>query len=84
MAVKIKRGAVKIGDKYIEAGNTISGLSEEEEQTLVSRGTAEYIPEKTKGPEAGDDNSNGEGNPKKSDTADPSENSEKAAKGKEK
>lgn len=84
MAVKVKRGAVKVGNKYIEAGETISSLTKEEEQALVSNGTAEYIPEQTKEPEAGDENSKGEDNEEKSGTQDPSENSEKAAKSKAK
>jgi hypothetical protein len=84
MAVKVKRGAVKVGKKYIEAGETVSGLSKDEEQALVSNGTAEYIPEQTKEPETGDENSKGEGNEKKSGTTDSSDNSEKAAKNKAK
>lgn len=82
MEVKVKRGAVKVGNKYIETGETAFGLTEEDKQALVTSGTAEYILEQTKEPETGDKKSESEGNEEKSGTTDLSENSEKAAKGK--
>jgi hypothetical protein len=52
MAINLKTGAVKVGKSYIEAGAAITGLSKEEETSLVSAGAAEYLPAEPETPES--------------------------------